>query len=98
MTPTERLTAYELALTDYEKAIGKNERYLLDNNLACGLCFYFKHAQNIAIYFAMKQLLPELYLQKPYKSYPTWYKDGKLKPRINCLKKAISLTKKTYEL
>ena len=101
MTPTERLEAYELALTDYQNGIGKNEDYLLDNGLLAGLCRYFIRIQGIdTCGYYMKMVLPELYLQKPspLNNSLFWFKFGALRPRIRCLKRAIALTKKTYEL
>ena len=99
MTPTERLTAYERALTDYENGIGKNQKYLLDNGLLAGLCRYFIRIQGIDGN-GMEEVFPELYLQKPspLNNSLFWFKFGALRPRIRCLKRAIALTKKTYEL
>ena len=99
MTPTERLEAYELALTDYQNGIGKNEDYLLDNGLLAGLCHYFYSGQVIDVN-DMEGVLPELYLQKPDSEVGLgyWFQWAELSPRIECLKKAIALTKKTYEL
>ena len=98
MTPTQRLTAYELALKDYQNAIGKDHIFLRDNGFIAGLCLYFINVQEIDVYLIMEKVLPELYLQKPKRSSYTWFEAGKLSPRIKCLKKAIELTKKTYNL
>ena len=100
LTPKERLTAYELALTDYQNGIGKEEDSLFDNALDAGLCFYFTHVQGIDVDGRMEEVLPELYLQKPNPTpdYGYWFEWDELTPRIECLKKAIELTKKTYNL
>ena len=101
LTPKERLEVYERALTDYEKAIGKNEDYLRDNRLLSGLCYYFIRIQGINVCgHYMKNRLPELYLQKPDSEVGLgyWFQWAELSPRIECLKKAIELTKKTYSL
>jgi len=99
MTPKERLTAYELALKDYQNGIGKKKRYLFDNRLVTGLCHYFNYGQGIDVYCFMEEDLPELYLQKPNSTTGLfWFPEGELSPRIKCLKRAITLTKKTYNL
>ena len=99
MTPKQRLSAYERALTDYEKAIGEDEKYLFDNKLVTGLCCYFTYGQGIDVN-DMEEVLPELYLQKPEseEKLSYWFQWPELTPRIECLKKAIELTKKTYNL
>ena len=97
MTPKQRLSAYERALTDYQNGIGKNQKYLLDNGLLAGLCRYFSRIQGINVCrHYMKNILPELYLQEPspLKNSLFWFKLGALRPRIRCLKRAIALTKK----
>jgi len=101
MTPKERIEAYELALKDYQKGIGKNEKYLFDNRLYEGFCRYFINVQGIDVYqYFMKIDFPELYSQKPNPAFDSyvWFECGELAPRIECLKKAIELTKKTYNL
>ena len=100
MTPIERLAAYKLALKDYQNGIGKGEDYLFDNSLDEGLCYYFIYVQGINVYLIMEQVLPELYSKKPNPAFDSyvWFECGELAPRIKCLKKAIELTKKTYNL
>ena len=100
MTPIERLTAYEFALKDYQNAIGKNGNYLLDSRLHEGFCRYFIKVQGIDVYGCIAEVLPELYFQKPNPAFDSyvWFPEGELSPRIECLKRAIALTKKTYNL
>ena len=92
----DRLKLYELALADYEASFwaGHNHKFALKTQL--GFCHYFYKNHNLSfVYRYFEQVLPELYLMKPQgrELKMTWFYDGEIQPRIDCLKRAIELTK-----
>lgn len=96
----DRLKLYELALADYEKSLGADEDLKRNLFTITGLCAYFWYAQEINLYnYGIKEVLPELHKQQPtgYLSKSFWYPEGDIQPRIDCLKKAIELTKKNMK-
>ena len=61
----DRLKLYELALADYEASLGKDWDYKRKKSTMSGFCAYFWYAQSVDMYFMFKEVLPELYAQKP---------------------------------
>ena len=86
----DRLKLYELALVDYEASLGKDERYKFKNNTEGGFCIYFYHCHGLAF---TSTAVPELYRQRPMTGSIYWFPTGDIQPRIDCLKRAIELTK-----
>lgn len=83
-TLNERLEIYELALNDFES--GRHNTYY-------GFCYYFYNEGLLYCSGDFKRTLPELYEQKPIECCGLdWFPQGAIKPRIECLKKAIELT------
>lgn len=91
----DRLKLYELALVDYESSLGMSKDNRVLNFTNCGFCNYFKEQRGLYIYEDFNIKLPELYAQKPedHELRMGWFSDGEIEPRIECLKKAIELTK-----
>ena len=86
----DRLKLYELALADYEASLGKDERYKFKNNTEGGFCVYFYYSHYVMFCY---KTVPELHKQKPMNNSLFWFKEGEIQPRIDCLKRAIELTK-----
>ena len=92
----DRLKLYELALADYEASFGAGHNHKFALKTQLGFCHYFYKNHNLSfVYRYFEQVLPELYLMKPQgrELKMTWFYDGEIQPRINCLKRAIELTK-----
>ena len=92
----DRLKLYELALADYEASLGASSNYKFVLKTQCGFCFYFYKKHDLSlVYKFFEQVLPELYLMKPQgrELKMTWFYDDDIQPRIDCLKRAIELTK-----
>ena len=89
----DRLKLYELALADYEASLGKDFEYKRVKSTMSGFCAYFLYEKRINVYVVMDLVLPELYAQKPTSAVCNWFIHGDIQPRIDCLKKAIELTK-----
>jgi hypothetical protein len=86
MTTKEKLSLYKKALRDYRLAqfipLFKYFNYTYE-----GFCLYFKQVNNEYLYY-----LSELCEQNPNKvntNLSFWFPKGELKPRIECLKRAI---------
>jgi len=90
----DRLKLYETALKDYTNAIGQSRQYKINNNIDCGLCWYFdeNHFNGEASISELINKLPELFTQRPCGSF--WFPIGEVEPRIECIKKAIKATKR----
>jgi hypothetical protein len=63
-----------------------------------GMCNVFYRLLDVNVYYGkMKELYPELWKQKPRKSYVPdsdyWWKPSSIKPRIRALERAIELCK-----
>ncbi len=89
----DRLKLYELALADYEASLRKRFLYKLNHNTSLGFCHYFFHTHSMWIFDSFEKTLPELYDTRPMDRLIFWFDDGKIPPRIDCLKRAIELTK-----
>ena len=92
----DRLKLYELALADYEASFGAGHNHKFALKTQLGFCHYFYKNHNLSfVYRYFEQVLPELYLMKPQgrELKMTWFYDGEIQPRIDCLKRAIELTK-----
>ena len=92
----DRLKLYELALADYEASLGASSNYKFVLKTQCGFCFYFYKKHDLSlVYKFFEQVLPELHFMKPQgrELRMTWFYDGAIPPRIDCLKRAIELTK-----
>lgn len=92
----DRLKLYELALADYEASLGASSNYKFALKTQFGFCHYFYKNHNLGlVYRHFEQVLPELHLMKPQgrELRITWFYDGAIQPRIDCLKRAIELTK-----
>lgn len=89
----KRLALYKKALKDYERA-GKWYGFLFKTETHQGFCWYFAWKHRITLQGGLfKSRLPELYQQRPKKYYDFWFRQGDLKPRIECLEKAIKMIK-----
>ena len=86
----DRLKLYELALADYEASLGQDENYKEHKNTESGFCVYFSYSQDVMFCY---KTVPELHKQKPMNNSLFWFKEGEIQPRIDCLKRAIELTK-----
>ena len=88
-----RLKLYELALADYEASLRKRYLYKIKHHTSLGFCHYFFHAHHLWVFESLETQLPELYGTHPMGKLVYWFGDGKIPPRIECLKRAIELTK-----
>lgn len=78
----QELELYKKALIDFE-----NNEPITDY----GFCNYFYIVYGLYLYGGYFELyLPYLYKQKPNNVELYWFPEGKRKPRIECLKKAIA--------
>lgn len=92
----QRLVLYQQALIDYRTGN-------CVNSLSFGFCWYFQNEHELDIYDVryFKNILPELWKQKPSLEYekhyqwfpPYWAHVTGKTGRIECLEKAIELTK-----
>ncbi len=103
LTIEERLLLYKKMLRTYVKSFlfqWNKEKYFTD----CGFCrliYKTTDLDNVKDSFIFELDLPELYNQKPTifavnslgHPSPYWFDEGKILPRIKCLKKAIKTTK-----
>lgn len=92
----DRLKLYELALADYEASLGASSNYKFALKTQLGFCHYFYKKHDLSlVYRHFEQVLPELHFMKPQgrELRMTWFYDGAIPPRIDCLKRAIELTK-----
>ena len=90
----DRLKLYELALADYEASLGLTRIGKRHKYTDLGFCGYFLSQHNIVVYGCLDLCLPELDKQKPDNSENNhWFRKGDIQPRIDCLKRAIELTK-----
>lgn len=89
----DRLKLYELALADYEASLDGNGDIKDSYGTYIGFCTYFQKWYKINLGFNFESILPELYEYKPIDRFVYWFAPGDIQPRIDCLKKAIELTK-----
>jgi hypothetical protein len=85
----ERLKIYRKALWDYRIA-----KFIKKDHTNYGFCYYFCWRHDKAMYHTFDSAFPELYAQRPMNVNGVyWFRPGDIKSRIECLKKAIKLTK-----
>lgn len=87
MEKEERLKLYKKMLRDYRLSFFFPKRWYKTES---GFCY------NLTRYSVSLEDLSELISTKPDKNYNggcMWFKSGKLRPRIKCLKKAIKMIK-----
>lgn len=89
----DRLKLYELALADYEASLRKRYQYKIMHHTSLGFCHYFFHTHHLWVFGSLETQLPELYDTHPMGKVVYWFYDGEIQPRIDCLKRAIELTK-----